>query len=283
MSKEEKKIYAICYPLGVLFAAFIVYTTISDGKASKTAFAEELVYFTEDETKTEIRPVLEPQSGMPCENPEQYERWLKEYEQKTGKEKVYYPKRIHKPLLLEEPESESKYDAEVLPEESSTEVETESVEYTEASEVPNTEIQPQGIRKYKIVGAWIDEDIQERLYMALDAARIAYWYEVAVCQLFQESRGERWAVSNDGRDHGIFQYRLQYWDAVSAQYGFAGASIYDIDAQIGVYCRQMTDRLNRGLSIDEAISRHKTSDEVTWVDAEYVAQVKQWLNKLEVK
>lgn len=281
MSKEEKKIYAICYPIMIAFAVFIVYVAISDKKAAEMALDDESVYFIEEEAETEIRPVITLQSGMPCENPEQFERWLKEYEQTASEEKMHYPKRVRKPSILEVEEI-TNYSDSVSDAQSGAEVETESEEYSETPEISDTEETSQRFYKYEIVGTRIDADLQERLFMALDEARIPYWYEIAVCQLFQESRGERYAVSKDGKDHGIFQYRLQYWDSVCSQYGFSGASIYDTDVQIKIYATQMANRLNHGLSVDEVISRHKTSDEVSWVDTEYVNQVKQWLNKMEV-
>lgn len=280
MGKEEKRIYAVCYPIMILFAVFIVYTAVSDKKAAKTDFIDESVHFTEEVAEVEIRPIFEAQSGMPCDNPEQFERWYSEYEQTTSKEKMHYPKRIHKPSILAVGEDE--VDGVVISaEQSSPEVETEGEEYTDAPEVSDSKGKPEAIHKYKIMGTPIDEALQERLFMALDEACISYWYEIAICQLFQESRGERYAISKDGRDHGIFQYRLQFWDSVCDQYGCSGASIYDTDAQIRIYAQQMSARLNQGLSVDEVISRHKTSDEVTEVDWEYVNQVKQWLNKME--
>ena len=281
MDKEEKRIYAICYPIMILFAVFIVYTAVSDKKAAKTDSADESIHFTEETAEIKIRPIFEAQSGMPCDNPEQFERWYSEYEQTASEEKMHSPKRIHKPSILAVGEDE--VDRVVISaEESSSEVETESVEYPETSEVPDSKGESETAHKYQIMGTRINEDLQERLFVALDEARISYWYEIAVCQLFQESRGERYAVSKDGRDHGIFQYRLQFWDSVCDQYGYSGASIYDTDAQIRIYAQQMSARLNQGLSVDEVISRHKTSDEVTAVDWEYVNQVKQWLNKMEV-
>ncbi len=284
MDKEEKRIYAVCYPIMILFAVFIVYTAVSDKKAAKTDSADESAYFIEETTGAQIKPIFEAQSGMPCDNPEQFERWYSEYEQTASEEKMHSTKRIHKPSILAVGEDE--VDGVVISaEESSSEVETESVEYPETSEVSDSKGESEELRKtkkYQIMGTRIDEDLQERLFMVLDEARIPYWYEIAICQLFQESRGERYAVSKDGRDHGIFQYRLQFWDSVCDQYGCSGASIYDTDAQIRIYAQQMSARLSQGLSVDEVISRHKTSDEVTAVDWEYVNQVKQWLNKMEV-
>ena len=66
----------------------------------------------------------------------------------------------------------------------------------------------------------------------------------------------------------MYQYRSTYWN---------GGDIFDVDAQIERYASDMAARFNIGLSVDEAISRHNTSDHVEAVNWEYVEQVKQWL------
>jgi hypothetical protein len=63
-----------------------------------------------------------------------------------------------------------------------------------------------------------------------------------------------------------------------------GGDIFSIDEQVERYASDMSARFNSGLSVDEAISRHNTSDHVSEVNWEYVAQVKQHLENLrEVK
>ena len=260
MSKEDK---VIC--IAVLIWAIVIITTM-------------IIVCCDNKNEDYI-------SGMPCENTEQFERWYETYdEQETSEEESDNTEGVYEQIFLEESGTEEFTYGVFRIEESSSEVETENESYLEASEVQEVEqgTESSGICKYSIMGSCIDEDVQERLYMVLDEKGISYWYEVALCQLFQESRGYQYAVSKDGKDHGILQYRLQYWDGVCRQYGFSGASIYDIDVQIRIYAAQTANRLNHGLSVDEVISRHKTSDEVSVIDWGYVAEVKQWLDKMEV-
>ena len=127
---------------------------------------------------------------------------------------------------------------------------------------------------YRIAGETIDESIQVRLYQHLQEAGIPYWYEGALCQMFQESHCQQYAVNqHNGLDMGLFQYRSTYWDWSS--------DIFDVDAQMSKYAAEMSTRFNMGLSMDEAISRHNTSDHVAAVNWEYVGQVKQWLGQME--
>lgn len=122
----------------------------------------------------------------------------------------------------------------------------------------------------------IDPEIQRAIYRALDDAGIAYWYTGALAQCYQESRGDP-TVTNEtnGIDKGLFQYRSTFWD-------WSRGDIFDPEVQIGLYVSQMANRFSAGLSTDEAISRHNTSDYVTEINWQYVADVKQWLGRMEV-
>ena len=127
---------------------------------------------------------------------------------------------------------------------------------------------------YRIDGELIDEEIQVRLFEALDSEGISYWYEGALCQMFQESHGYQYAENRNGLDKGLFQYRITYWN-------WNDGDIFDIDAQLHRYAHEMSARFNAGLTVDQAISRHITSDYCTTIDKVYVQQVKQWLDKME--
>lgn len=107
-----------------------------------------------------------------------------------------------------------------------------------------------------------DTDIYGLLRQQLAAAGIEWWYPYAVAQMTQESHGNPWAENANGLDKGLFQFRITYWTEPE--------SIFDISAQIRVYTRQVQARLAAGLSIEETISRHYTSDYVTEVNWEYV-------------
>lgn len=206
------------------------------------------VFASEIEEETVIAPLdensAEIPSGMPCEN------WRERYEQTTVEEAYDEALRDY---LEDCPEGD------------------------EMAEVQDAEMETEGeapVPIYRISGYLVDPDIQVRLHSGLEAVGITSWYEIALCQLFQESHGDRYAVSPDGQDYGLFQFRKRFWTQQE--------DIFDIDAQIRVYCQQMAARLAAGLSTDEAISRHYTSDYVTEIAWDYVNQVKQWLSTMEV-
>lgn len=127
---------------------------------------------------------------------------------------------------------------------------------------------------YRIAGDLIPEEIQRALYEALEANGIEYWYEGALCQMFQESHGQVYAENPNGLDKGLYQFRISYWD-------WSTGDIFDVDAQLSRYASEMAARFNAGLSTNEAISRHKTSDYCTSVDWLYVEHVRQWLPLME--
>lgn len=112
---------------------------------------------------------------------------------------------------------------------------------------------------------------QETLRTELASAGIDWWYPYAVAQAQQESSWNPWAVSPDGKDKGLFQYREQYWTEPE--------SIFDVNAQIRKYVSQVSARLAAGLSIEETISRHLTSDYVTEINWDYVNLVLSHLNQ----
>lgn len=121
----------------------------------------------------------------------------------------------------------------------------------------------------------IEPDLQRLLYHYLEEAGIEYWYEGALAQMYQESHGIWYAENVNGLDKGIYQYRITYWN-------WSDGDIFDVDAQMRRYASEMSARFNSGLSVDEAISRHKTSDYCTAVDSLYVSHVLQWLPLMEV-
>ena len=140
---------------------------------------------------------------------------------------------------------------------------------------PENDRDPEGPRLYMISGELIDPEIQRKLYRALEAEGIDYWYTGALAQMFQESHCHQYAENPNGLDKGIYQYRITYWN-------WNDGDIFSIDAQLQRYASEMSARFNAGLSVDEAISRHKTSDYCTTVDWTYVGHVKQWLGQMEV-
>ena len=111
--------------------------------------------------------------------------------------------------------------------------------------------------------------LEDVLMHELEALGIGYFYQYAWAQAMQESHWNPNAVSPSGMDKGLFQYREKYWDEAG--------SIMDPYVQISKYVRQVKARLDAGLSIEETISRHYTSDWVTDINWDYVNAVLSWL------
>lgn len=142
-------------------------------------------------------------------------------------------------------------------EETWTEPYAETVAYETESQA-----EPETLGIQSVASEPVSIDIPTLLQQSLDAAGIGWWYPYAVAQMTQESHGNPWAENVNGLDKGLFQFRITYWTEPE--------SIFDISAQIRVYTRQVQARLAAGLSIEETISRHYTSDYVTEVNWEYV-------------
>ena len=161
--------------------------------------------------------------------------------------------------------------------------ETEEKEVLTESAVEITEETVQGIEGELTV--WLSkaadfhasEEIVTFLFETLQAAGIEQMMPYAMAQIFQESMFITTAENRNKLDKGILQYRVTYWPAVCREHGFPDqTSIFDWKVQICIYVKDMARRLSSGLSIEETISRHKTSDYGAF-DAEYVAHVMRWV------
>lgn len=262
--RDEKKMWLY----GSIVAAMIIPASIAvliGENSPKNAVYAEAVYADEGfieqtEEEPEIRQIR-GLSGMPCENREQFERWYEEYEQKAVEE------------MSAEATEEIRLDSDTANQVDSANAEI-SWRDTSAEEMESEGKASSPI--YTIGGELIDPDIQRKLYDALERHNISYWYEGALCQMYQESGGNPTIVnSTNGVDMGLFQYREPFWD-------YSRGDIFDPEAQIELYAEETAARINAGLTVDEVISRHNTSDYVTEINLEYVGQVKQWLSKMEV-
>jgi len=125
-------------------------------------------------------------------------------------------------------------------------------------------------------GTEVQPTLCEVLLAKLEQAGIGWWYPYAWAQAQAESSWNPNAVSPDGLDYGLFQFRLKSPDG-TRMYWTEPESIMDPYAQIRVYTERVAARLNAGLSIEETISRHYTSDYVTEINWEYVNAVLSWI------
>lgn len=151
--------------------------------------------------------------------------------------------------------------------------ETEQVEETELEEVETEEeLKAEWTTDlsliYRVNGKEVDETILEYLLNALVRNDIEWWMPYAVAQIEAESCFNPYAENPNGLDKGLLQYRVTYWDE--------NYSIFDWKRQIDLYAEQTARRINSGCSIQETISRHKTSDWGSY-DEDYVEYVLQFV------
>lgn len=259
MKRWEANIYMKCIAIlafGIIAAVFLMTIPADASDLSKKAvftdFDDDVEEFTVCEVESPENGKIREMSGMPCENRKQFERWYANYEQTASEE-----------MEVSELEESS---SEVPVNETRCEVSEEETETVQEA-VPHT------AKVFAVNGETLNPELQALLYDALDRHGIGYFFEIACVQCYQESHFNVWAENPNGRDKGILQYRLQYWD-------WNRGDIFDPAAQFELYAEQMAARLNAGLSAEECISRHNTSDFVTAVNWEYVGQVKQHLANL---
>lgn len=256
MERDERNIYI---RLGVIIAVWLIAEIILLTRNANAAESAKNAPYSASESSDEDfiaecdeaaktgqilqMTAIDDDSAMPCCDPEGFGEWYESYCASSRED--------------EETEFETDISTEVGEVESGTD------------EVP--------ITLYSVGEDTLNPELQAMMYDALNRHGVSYFYEIGICQMWQESSGNIFAENPNGKDKGVLQYRLQYWD-------WNRGDIFDPAAQIELYAEQMAQRLNSGLSADECISRHNTSDHVSEVNWEYVAQVKQHLSNLrEVK
>ena len=196
MTRDEKK---------MLVAFLVVATTIitecavvltGENRAKNAVFADDSVTVEEITYVEEETVDYDEFSLMPCVAPSEFMGWYETYGGEYESEAVEE----------EETEVESEQVSEV-----STESESVS-ESSESSVCTEVETETEAPKKvWYVNGEQIDTGITDMLTEALDRHGISFWIEGALAQVYQESHAQQYAVSKDGRDHGILQYRAQFW------------------------------------------------------------------------
>ena len=118
--------------------------------------------------------------------------------------------------------------------------------------------------------------LPDYLRSLLESYGIGWWYPYAYAQVMQESHWNPNAVNANGLDFGLLQYRLKSPDGTRIYWTGPG-DIMDPYAQIQKYVGQVKARTDAGLSVEEIISRHMTSDWVTDINWQYVQDVLRWM------
>lgn len=258
MTRYERKIYSF----GVVIAAILIIAIVAvltEGCGAETAVYAAPMVSVEDftEVATEAPKKAEIRDHNANQRSQRVETLEETDEQEASKE------------APAETTGESRMDGDAA-----DQADAADSEGARSDSGPEEMASETSVPIYRIAGDLIPEEIQRALYEALEANGIEYWYEGALCQMFQESHGQVYAENPNGLDKGLYQFRISYWD-------WSTGDIFDVDAQLSRYASEMAARFNAGLSTNEAISRHKTSDYCTSVDWLYVEHVRQWLPLME--
>lgn len=193
---------------------------------------------------------------MPCENPEQFERWLETYESETMEEDEC-PVQEYEGSDREETEMET--DEEGLSgHEDETPVETDDEDETDH---PSEEILQQML--FSVDGRVLRPELQTYLYTRLSEQGIEWFMPYSIMIAYQESHFDIYAENRNGLDKGLFQYRITY---------YPGEDILDPYEQIDIFVQQMAHRAEIGCDVYEMISRHMESDYGSY-NHNYVATV----------
>ena len=128
---------------------------------------------------------------------------------------------------------------------------------------------------YTVDGAMLPEYLQAYLYERLSQYGITWFYHYALCQIYQESRFDPAAVSYDGKDHGLCQFRERFFADYATQAGLYTWDINNPIDQLYVYTWLMARNLSAtNGDIGWALSMYYMGEAIYC--ERYVADVLQW-------
>lgn len=135
---------------------------------------------------------------------------------------------------------------------------------------------------YTVNGAFLGYELSDYLYEQLKAHDMEWFYGVALCQLYQESRFDANAVGYDGLDQGIAQLRATYFDYFMEKAGLEEADPFNPYDSICIYvCLMESHLVSVDWNVPSALSKYNVGN-TRWFNAEYVEAVTQWYATLEL-
>lgn len=144
---------------------------------------------------------------------------------------------------------------------------------------PEVEETVDHVVRYSVDGHFLGQDLESYLHEQLDARGIGWFYQTALCQIYQESRFNHLAANRNGLDFGLCQFRITYWDGFARQAGLVSYDIMNPIDQIYVYAWMMAKYLAEEGSVEGALSRYYTGH--SGYCASYVNDVLQWTGHLQ--
>ena len=146
------------------------------------------------------------------------------------------------------------------------------VEVEAASPEEPTAVYQASAPLYLVEGEQLDPGVAEYLYQRLCEAGIGWFYEYALCLAYQESSFNPLAENVNGRDKGLYQFRVEFHPGLSWQNPYA---------QTDLFVAMMAARAAAGCDVYSMISRHNTSDYCPEINPVYLTQVLSHLPTLQ--
>ena len=125
---------------------------------------------------------------------------------------------------------------------------------------------------YLVEGEQLDPGVAEYLYQRLCEANIGWFYEYALCLAYQESSFNPLAENVNGKDKGLYQFRVEFHPGLAWQNPYA---------QTDLFVSMMAARAAAGCDVYSMISRHNTSDYCPEINPVYLTQVLSHLPTLQ--
>jgi len=165
---------------------------------------------------------------------------------------------------IQQPSAETQA-VETVPQSSAAEAETERPTEAAAVYTPSAPL-------YLVEGEQLDPGVAEHLYQRLCEAGIGWFYEYALCLAYQESSFNPLAENVNGRDKGLYQFRIEFHPGLAWQNPYA---------QTDLFVTMMAARAAAGCDVYSMISRHNTSDYCPEINPVYLTQVLSHLPTLQ--
>ena len=169
--------------------------------------------------------------------------WDREHHLEMSKEEVTDEPQTSEEEPIQQPTTAA-HVVEAVPESSPTEAETVPPE-------ESTAVYQEATPVYIVDGAQLDFGVADYLYRRLCESNIGWFYPYALLVAYQESSFNPLAINPNGRDFGLFQYRIEYYPELDWSNPYA---------QVDFFVSQMTTRASSGCDIYTMISRHNMSD-----------------------
>ena len=130
-------------------------------------------------------------------------------------------------------------------------------------------------------GLTMNGDWQRYLYDNLCARGIGWYFDIALCQLYQESHYNPTVIGSNGLDSGIGQICSTYWGSLCHEAGLPNGNILDPYNNIYIYAFLMGRYLNaHGGDVNWGLSAYFTGN--TAYAPGYIQEVMQWIGTVTV-